>query len=287
MTLRKLLASMILFSLLALFLISLSTDAAHSNAIAAQAVAQNRSPAVTLTQSETYFVRLDAKAARVVHQLSPLTDLDYGTFRWLELTAADLARLQAAMPADVIQPADFTLRLGEVSFEPVAGSLRLPTGWDRVAHQGADLRLVQLIGPTQPAWLSRLEQAGLEIVQYIHPYTYVVWGETAALNRAQANNFVRWTGLFAPAYRVLPQWRNLPAAPIDVNILLYRGADTQQVTQRIAALGGKSRGQAILNRDVGKRWLHALGQPIQSSCPTCRGFIVSSLCPRMVAHAVR
>ncbi|MEW5989151.1 MAG: hypothetical protein AB1791_21200, partial [Chloroflexota bacterium] len=81
-------------------------------------------------------------------------------------------------PAAATTPSSpYTLRLGEQSFDPLLDPPRLPAGWDDVPTSRPDLHLVQLTGPTQAAWLTALEASGLQLVQYIYPYTYVVWGQ--------------------------------------------------------------------------------------------------------------
>ena len=125
----------------------------------------------------------------------------------------------------------------------------LPVGWDSISSD-PDLHLVQFSGPTKADWLTTLESNNLEIVQYIHPFTYVVWGQNVA-DTVTADpiltSVVRWTGPFAPAYRVLPKWRGPGIQAIDVHILMYRGANTDTVIQNIVALGAESRGSSILN----------------------------------------
>ncbi len=142
---------------------------------------------------------------------------------------------------------DYTLRLGEVSFDPLVQVPALPRGWDTVRADGPDLRLVQFTGPTLALWLEQLEDAGISIVQYIDPYTYIVWGETQNLDAVRHLDAVRWAGEFYPAYRVLPQWRNLPDVAIDVKVLLYRSADTDAAVGAIAELGGEGIGRMVLN----------------------------------------
>ena len=143
---------------------------------------------------------------------------------------------------------DYTLRLGEVSFDPLVQVPALPRGWDTVRADGPDLRLVQFTGPTLALWLEQLEDAGISIVQYIDPYTYIVWGETQNLDAVRHLDAVRWAGEFYPAYRVLPQWRNLPDVAIDVKVLLYRSADTDAAVGAIGELGGEEIGRRVLNR---------------------------------------
>ena len=90
--------------------------------------------------------------------------------------------------------------------------------------------------------------AGWNIVQYIHPFSYVVWGDSTARSSVESAEIVRWTGPFAPAYRVLPKWRNLPAPPQQVTVLMYRGADTDAVVADLEALGGELESRNVLNQ---------------------------------------
>jgi serine protease AprX len=146
------------------------------------------------------------------------------------------------------QATEYTLRLGEVSFDPLLQAPVLPEGWESIEAEGPQLRLVQLTGPTHAASLDQLEDAGLAIVQYIHPYTYIVWSDAQNLEAVRGVGAVRWAGEFHPAYRVQPQWRNLPDQPVAVTTLLYRGVDTDAVVRAIADLGGRSTGRRVLNR---------------------------------------
>jgi hypothetical protein len=102
-------------------------------------------------------------------------------------------------------------------------------------------------GPVKAAWLDALEKDGLQIVQYIHPFTYVVWGEANARDVAAQRSNVRWAGAFRPDYRLLPRYRNLPDVVEEVRVLLYRGSDTQSAIDEIVALGGRFGGVARLN----------------------------------------
>ncbi|MCH8164424.1 MAG: S8 family serine peptidase [Planctomycetes bacterium] len=142
---------------------------------------------------------------------------------------------------------DYSLRLGEMSFDPLVQVPAFPGGWDTARTDGPDLRLVQFTGPTLALWLEQLEDAGISIVQYIDPYTYIVWSDAQNLDAVRHLDPVRWAGEFYPAYRVLPKWRNLPDEAIAVKVLLYRGADTDAAIEAITELGGRSTGRRVLN----------------------------------------
>jgi hypothetical protein len=140
---------------------------------------------------------------------------------------------------------NYQLDLGGQSFDPLMMAPRPPVGWEMPQHKGGDLRLVQFHGPIQQAWLDGLQDAGLEVVQYIHPYTYIVWGKAGQLEAAKANETIRWAGQFTPDFRCLK--RDLPEDLVDVSIIFYRGADTKQAVRDLHALGLVKAGRVVLN----------------------------------------
>ncbi len=202
-----------------------------------------------LPTPKTHFVRVSTAGRMGVAELglSPSLDLDYGPFAWLELTAEDFVRLQASGLPYSARAAPYTLRLGEQSFDPLVGMADSPGTWDAVRADRPDLHLVQFVGPARGEWLDDIEASGLQIVQYIHPFTYIVWGQTENRAAAGGSEAVRWTGPFLPAYRVLPRWPNLLGAPVPANVLLYRGADTEAARLAFRALGAEVGGSDVLN----------------------------------------
>lgn len=174
-----------------------------------------------------HWVRVESSAARLQQVLGPGVALgDYGRFQWLAIDASALAWVQAAGLPLVEVDAPFVLDLGGARFDPRDGEPRV-AGWDAPAATGArenDLRLVQFSGPIREQDLAAMRSAGLEPLQYIHPFTYVGWGSRDALDRANASAGVRWSGDFLPAYRVLPRWRALGEASLATHVLVYRNA---------------------------------------------------------------
>lgn len=171
------------------------------------------------------------------------------------LGLACLALICVAAVSAAPRVGDFTLELGGEKFDPRQNdpATLLPAAWREAGRSAEfeDLQLVQLWGTVGGDDLARLEAAGLQPVQYVHPFTYIVWGKTAAL----ANLHVaRWSGPFEPAYKVLPQWRALGAAPIDLDVLIYRGVGVDAVVQRLAGLGAEILG----GRDLDSRFHHVV-----------------------------
>ncbi len=198
-------------------------------------------------------VRLDAgayQAALALDLLSPGVG-DYDSFAWIALSPVELARLRQAGVPYVAIPDPFVLNLGDQQFDPVRERPRLPAGWEASPAGGPGLHLVQFAGPIRDEWLTQLRSGGVEIVQYIHPFTYVVWGDAAVLaGKAQAEA-VRWVGAFAPAFKVLSRWRNLSDEPVAADVLLYRGAGEAETLQALQRLSGREAEYAALDDRFG------------------------------------
>lgn len=167
--------------------------------------------------------------------------IDYGSFQWLpvdEAVSAHLTRsgIRAEYTAD-----PFTLVLGGQRVDLKQGAPAGATGWEALpaaGNGGPNLRLIQFNGPVKQAWLQALRADGIEPVQYLHPFTYVVWGTANQLARhhgQQAHS--RHVGDFLPAWRVQPQWRVLDADPGDVVVMAYRHAP--DVDNRLQAQGAQ------------------------------------------------
>ncbi|MEE8386773.1 MAG: hypothetical protein V3S01_12740, partial [Dehalococcoidia bacterium] len=194
----------IVLALLVGALAAIRTPALASSPEAKRHMAAAERPALrtSSTDSGTHFVRIPARAFGKASDLAlrPSSRLEYGSFTWMELSPPAFARLQASGVEFEERPDPFTLRLGEQSFDPARGGPVLPPGWDTVRADGPDFRLVQFVGPSRAEWLANLEDSGLKIVQYVQPFSYIVYGEADALETVAANSAVRWAGSFAPAY---------------------------------------------------------------------------------------
>jgi serine protease AprX len=165
--------------------------------------------------------------------------IDYGSFTWTVLSPAKLAELESAGLPYQAYPNPYALTLGGQTFDPLISPPQLSPEGQAIPDPGQPgLHLLQFHGPTKSAWLDTLQTNGLEVVQYIHPFTYVVWGESAALASQGQREFVRWTGGYLPAYALPAQNRVLEGKTSHVRILVYPKAGLSQTIQAIEALGG-------------------------------------------------
>ena len=164
---------------------------------------------------------------------------DYGAFIWVTLSTDDLVTLDKAGIAYIPIEDAYYLELGGEYFDPLLSQPNIATnGFAPGSSSQKDLRLVQFTGPIQESWLTQLDSLNLQIVQYIHPFTYIVWGTTAELAQAESLPSVRWSGDFLPQYRLLQAYRSLPQGTQPTNVMLYRGADSANLELAIQRLGG-------------------------------------------------
>ena len=196
-----------------------------------------------------HIVRIPAEARADLAAVSPVLHRseDYGSFLWLTLSDDEFNRLNAAGVPLEEQRDPYVLTLGGQRFEPLRGVPDAPAGLRAVDQSGADLRLIQFHGPVRAEWLDNLRSRGIKTVQYIHPFTYVVWSAAPALDTARGDHNTRWTGGFLPAYRLLPKARNLDDTVIAARALMVRVADTDAVVDNIAALDAQLTGRRVLN----------------------------------------
>lgn len=192
-------------------------------------------------REEQIGVRIPASAyhARQLNQLKTDVAVNYGSFVWIVISLSDLAELDRVGILHQDYPNPYELTLGGKTFDPLN---TLPTYDNEDSHErGASqpgLHLVQLIGPTKPAWLDIIKSSGLEVVQYIHPFTYVVWGDRATLTGLTSRTFTRWVGEFLPDYAIQPNTYNRSNELTPVQLLLYPAAGLAETTKALEGLGG-------------------------------------------------
>ena len=115
-------------------------------------------------------------------------------------------------------------------------------------------RLVQLIGPPQDAWLRRLDAAGMRVLQYYPHNTYLVWSRQEAGEAVGQLDFVRWQGLFHPAYKINSDLQGRTGRISNVDVMFYEN-DSKGVLEALTRLGAEilqvypvPAGQGLLRR---------------------------------------
>ncbi len=176
--------------------------------------------------------------------------IDYGSFRWAILSAGQARAARQIDESITLIESPYVLTLGGESFDPLSSTPPFAPHWQASSRNSNEpaLHLVQFKAPIKEEWIKALEKSGLEVVQYIHPYTYVVWGDAASLNKAAIETpYLRWVGDFLPAYKVLPGLRSTTTHPLGVQVLLYRQADVNATIGQITALGVEVQSRAPID----------------------------------------
>ncbi|MEO8671282.1 MAG: S8 family serine peptidase [Tahibacter sp.] len=168
-------------------------------------------------------VEAKAHGATVVH--------DYGSFAWVRDSGKGLSTEET-----------FSLDLGGRRFDPLAESAANV----RVYDSGKALRMVQFDGPTRQQWLQTLAAEGITPVQYIAPFSYVVWADDAALARGKQQESVRWVGDFQPQYKAANMLNGLARNEVKWRAMLYRGAAVSDSALRASGAGVGAR--SIIDR---------------------------------------
>ena len=153
------------------------------------------------------------------------------------LTTATAIATKPTSKAQFNPQFDFTLTLGEETFDPLTKVTVMPSVWEVASQLGKDLRLVQFDGPIQESWIEEMIEVGIEPIQYIHPYTYITWASAESRDDALFIQHVRWSGDFVNGYKVLPRWRSLSASPIRMQALIYRGVELESVLTQCKEAG--------------------------------------------------
>ncbi|RMF30355.1 MAG: hypothetical protein D6759_12105 [Chloroflexi bacterium] len=95
------------------------------------------------------------------------------------------------------------IRLRYATFDPLVGEPHIPAG-QRLSIQ-ADrpaTYLVQFTGPVQEAWKVAVERAGVHLYGYVPDYAFIARMTPAVAEQVRSLPFVRWVGLYHPAYRL-------------------------------------------------------------------------------------
>lgn len=145
--------------------------------------------------------------------------------------------MRAAPPA---QANDTLIRLQRATFDPLADDT--PTALQATSR--SDLYLVQFNGPVQTSWKVVAQQAGARLYGYIPDYAFIARIDRGALARVQALPFVRWVGVYQPAYRLAASLTSVTTGTAALLVQTLPDADLATLRRQIANLSGTVLGQS-------------------------------------------
>ncbi len=98
--------------------------------------------------------------------------------------------------------------------------------------------LIQLKGPILKEWKDELQSRGLIIYAYWPNYAYLVKMSEEQLLTTKSLPFVRWVGIFQPAYKINKELLNTRGRGI-MSIQLFADADLSQILKKIENTGAR------------------------------------------------
>ncbi|MDX2034693.1 MAG: S8 family serine peptidase [Blastocatellia bacterium] len=135
---------------------------------------------------------------------------DYGTYQLIEASAASASALAAGVQAELRDDNNLIL-LNSGAFDTSTLAARSGRA-NRVKTgnpEGKGMWLVQFVGPVKPEWYAGLEGTGVRVVNYIPNNAYLVYGDTASLNKlaswAVVSDHVQWQGEYLPQHKMSPE----------------------------------------------------------------------------------
>ncbi|MBC7224599.1 MAG: S8 family serine peptidase, partial [Anaerolineae bacterium] len=135
----------------------------------------------------------------------------------LALVLAAVPALGAWGPAAGAQEAAGPfIRLKGYTFDPLVAEPPLPPDLRLEGYPPGQegLYLVQLEAPPTAPWQRDLAATGVRVLDYVPDWAYLVRADGAQVEAARALPFVRWVGLYQPAYKLDPAlWARLDASP--------------------------------------------------------------------------
>jgi subtilisin family serine protease/subtilisin-like proprotein convertase family protein len=164
---------------------------------------------------------------------------DYGTFLWVEVSGALLSNWakRGIVYEDVSEMKQ--VRLESFQFDPLEDGEPVLEPSERAPESGPQLRLVQFQAPPLDAWLRALESQGIRVLQYYPHLTYLVWAESTAFEALESLPFVRWQGIYHPAYKTSQELRRKSGPIQNVDVFFFNRGNPEATVNQLRSLGAK------------------------------------------------
>ncbi len=108
------------------------------------------------------------------------------------------------------------IHLNDWSFDTEEGLPEVPEGLRTKPQDGQpSYFLLQFIGPVKSDWLDDVQERGIEFLEYVPNYTYVVRGTVEQMSQIDHLSQVQWYGLYHQGMRLSPSVRQTLAGDSD------------------------------------------------------------------------
>jgi hypothetical protein len=154
------------------------------------------------------------------------------------LLAVDIhapARIEYFTPAADVNP-DFIGFSNGYAIDTRIGEPNLPANLRIDGYDNAGYYLLQVKGPVYSDWLTDLKALGIDVIVYIPNYSFVVYADPDQINRARTKGFVKWTGIYQPAYKLEKELLNARGTA-RIAIQLFPRGNIEAVRRTIESHG--------------------------------------------------
>lgn len=184
--------------------------------------------ATSLAPAAETWVRIDRPDA-ATRALAGATAIEYEHFLW---APAETLSVRAGLRGQRLIERPFDMTIDHDRFDPAEGFPELPRQWlDTEPTDDEDFHLVQFQGPIKSEWLEEIRASGIEPIQYIAPFGYIVWGSPTQVQAGRSHRRVRFAGDLPPVMRVPMQSRNSSDPGTDTMAMMYRPESGRIVTR--------------------------------------------------------
>ena len=102
------------------------------------------------------------------------------------------------------------IHLQYASFDPLGGEPFVPAEQRMsIASLETATYLLQFSGPVREEWKAAVTQAGVRLYDYVPDYAFIARMDVAVASKVQELPYVRWVGLYHPAYRFSPALKEM------------------------------------------------------------------------------
>ncbi len=198
---------------------------------------------VTPSASKLFMIRSTALNVAQLASVLPAGSIveRYGGYILAALTAGQYLELVRAGLDPVDLDGGTVTGRGAFMHDTRLGDLSFPEQLtvDRARDPSYDLYIVQFIGPINGAWIESVRSTGAQVFGYLPQFSYMMALQPHALEIVRRLPFVRWVGLYEPAYKISPELLDLTEGTLAVTVSVLPGRDGSAVADRVARLGGQ------------------------------------------------
>lgn len=142
--------------------------------------------------------------------------------------------------AETVGVEDMSIRLQSISFDPALSIPPAKLGLHvREYPAGISSYIVQFNGPVTDEYKKSLSDLGVKLYGYVKNHAFIVRMDNITRQKVEILPFVRWVGIYQPAYRIEPNVHKVMETENKtiVNILLFDVSE-KVVISKVQVLGG-------------------------------------------------